>query len=61
MIEHIRARRASLAAEIETAKAEYEQVEQMLADLRRSIDMQVGGLKELDQLLFEVEEAPGVE
>lgn len=55
----MRERRAALAAEIERAKAEYEQIERVLASKMRSIDMDVGALKLLDELLAEAQsEAP---
>lgn len=60
IIDTIRARREALAAEIAQAQAEYERLEQMLREYCRGIDMQTGGLKELDALLAELsaEEAP---
>ena len=51
MIERIRARRAALAAQIEQAKAQYNELETMLKELDRQILAMLGGLNELDQLI----------
>lgn len=51
MIERIKTRREALAAQLETAKAQYAQIERTLAQLGRSMDAMQGGLQELDALL----------
>lgn len=51
MIEHIKQRRAALAAQFEQAKRQYEQLEQTLIRLDRQIHAMEGGLQELDALL----------
>lgn len=54
-VERLKERRARLAAEIEQGKADYAEIERILAAKMRSIDMDVGGLKILDELLVEIE------
>lgn len=56
LADQIRARRDALAAQFEQAQAEYQQVEDLLANLQRSIDAMHGGLQELDGLLAAIEE-----
>ena len=58
LTEQILARRDALRERAEQAKAEYAQLEQMLAHLQRSIDAMHGGLLELDALLADLKETP---
>lgn len=51
MIDHIQARRAALAAQLETAQQQYDQLESTLRALDRQICAMHGGLQELDALL----------
>jgi chromosome condensin MukBEF ATPase and DNA-binding subunit MukB len=53
--EQVQARRDALAAQMEQGQQEYTQLEQMLAQLDRSICAMAGGLQELDALLAEPE------
>lgn len=48
-------RRALLVEQMNQDKAQYERLEQLLADLRRSLDMQHGALREVEGLLALVE------
>jgi transposase len=52
----IQARRDALAAQMESAKQQYAELEQALNLLQRNIDAMHGGLQELDALLKDDEE-----
>jgi hypothetical protein len=54
---HIRARRASLAAQLAEAQQQYDQSEATLRLLGRNLDAMQGGLQELDALLVSPAEA----
>lgn len=51
VLEKIRARRDALRAQMETAKAQYGDLERALALLQRNIDAMHGGLQELESLI----------
>lgn len=53
MRERIQARRNALAAQLEQAKAQYDQLETTLKLLDRQLCAMQGGLQELDALLAE--------
>jgi chromosome segregation ATPase len=55
MIERIRARRAELARQLETAQRQYNELETTLNALDRQLCAMHGGLQELDALLLEGE------
>jgi septal ring factor EnvC (AmiA/AmiB activator) len=64
-IARIRARRAALVAQFDSARLQYADMEeaikeqqQSLALLQRSLDAMHGGLRELDALLTELEKEP---
>lgn len=57
MIDRITARRASLAAQMDAAKAQYAQLEAQLHALGRNLDAMQGGLQELDALITAAEDA----
>lgn len=58
MREQIKARRDALAAQMGQAQQEYNQLEQMLAELQRNLDAMHGGIQELDALLIVEPELP---
>jgi len=58
LLDTIRARRDSLAAQLTEAAQEYARIEALLSDLRRSIDAMHGGVQELDALLASEQEPP---
>lgn len=53
----IHARRAELAAQIDQARQQYDQLEQALRQLDRQLCAMAGGLQELDALLGAAEQA----
>lgn len=61
MLDTIRARRATLAAQKVQAEQQYAELERTLLLLQRNIDAMHGGLQELDALLAELGEAAAEE
>jgi prefoldin subunit 5 len=51
MIDRIRSRRAALAEQMSEWQAQYQELENTIALLRRNLDMAQGAMQELDALL----------
>lgn len=60
MIDRIHARRNALAAQMTQAQAEYDHLEQAIAQLDRQLCAMAGGLQELDALLAQLAESTAV-